>query len=878
MKKIILSTMLSATLLSTPVAALPQPSLPLQVEAATAIKLNKTKLTLNVGTSYRLKLNTTKKVTWSTSSKTVATVSSTGYVKAKKKGTATIYAKVGTKRYTCKVTVKQPVTKVTLNKTALTLTKKGQIYTLKPTVLPSSANVKTLTWKSSNKKVATVTSKGKVTALKNGTATITATTKDGSKKYATCKVSVKIPVKVKSLSLHTKKKTLTKKNQKYTLKPTITPSNATNQTLTWKSSNKAVATVDKNGIVTALKNGTATITATTTDGSKKSATCKITVKIADVKVTSLKLSETKLVFHEVGKIIDGIQCEIFPANATNKRLYWYSMNENIATVGSKGIVLATGIGETDIVVAAMDGSGVTTSCHIVVDAPYPEITLDKDTINFNKIGATMPLNANISQMEQVQKIIYTSSNEDVASVDENGIITANANGKATITVSLALYTSDKVIKKEIEVTVNEKEENKEILVTSITIEPENVTLTSGNTLTLTAKVYPENATDKELVWRTDHNGVAEVDENGTIKALESGTCNIYASTKDNRVYGVCHVKVPEVPADSLTLKHREKIYTSDNTYYHGLVEVNEFSLLKAGESEVLAAIIYPETTTNKELIWESTDESIATVNETGTVTATCNYGSCEIIATIKGSNISAHCTVNVGIFNTTIYGIDEDGFLLDKDGHCLESTSCTIGSYEELPIDLEKVTFETDGITTGKDRNIEINGNGMWNGHADFSWRPLRKGKFTVNAIYEGNVIRTWNFTVKCDWKEWTDYCEWRKNVESQIWNDSMSVKEKLDAAKEYIKTHFTYGSPTESTWFVYEQTKANCTGASLLMYYFAKDINDVKVAYASATGVISEYIADVSSNMGNHMWVKVDYGEGWVDYDAQPPVWTQNQ
>ena len=154
--------------------------------SASAAKLNKTSISLNVGKTYTLKATGTKgKITWTSSNKSVATVSSKGAVKAKKKGTAVITAKYGKKKLTCKVTVKQPVKSIKLNKTSATL-KKGKSLTLKATISPSSANNKAVTWSSSNKKVATVSSKGVVKAVGNGTATITVKAKDGSGKKATC--------------------------------------------------------------------------------------------------------------------------------------------------------------------------------------------------------------------------------------------------------------------------------------------------------------------------------------------------------------------------------------------------------------------------------------------------------------------------------------------------------------------------------------------------------------------------------------------------------------------------------------------------------------------------------------------------------------------
>lgn len=158
------------------------------ISASASAKLNKKSITLNVGKTYALKARGIKgTVTWSSSKKSVATVTPMGVVTAVKRGTAIITAKYGKKKLTCKVTVKQPVTSVKLNKTSATL-QKGKSLTLKATVFPSNANNKTVTWKSSNKKIATVSSKGVVKAVGSGTATITASANGVTAK---CNVTVK---------------------------------------------------------------------------------------------------------------------------------------------------------------------------------------------------------------------------------------------------------------------------------------------------------------------------------------------------------------------------------------------------------------------------------------------------------------------------------------------------------------------------------------------------------------------------------------------------------------------------------------------------------------------------------------------------------------
>ncbi|MBE6002017.1 MAG: hypothetical protein E7239_11695 [Sarcina sp.] len=218
-----------------------------------------------------------KSVAWTTSNKKVATVDSKGVVKGIAKGTATITATArdGSKvKATCKITVKQPVTKITLNKTSASILRNKTI-TLKATAGPSSANDKTVTWTTSNKKVATVNSKGVVKGIAKGTATITATAKDGSKVKAVCKITVRQPVTKLTIN---KTKLTVKKGKTATLKVTVAPSSANDKSLKWTTSNKNIATVTQKGVVKGIKTGTVTITAAARDGSGKKVTCKITVQ------------------------------------------------------------------------------------------------------------------------------------------------------------------------------------------------------------------------------------------------------------------------------------------------------------------------------------------------------------------------------------------------------------------------------------------------------------------------------------------------------------------------------------------------------------------------------------------------------------------------
>ena len=158
--------------------------------SVSAAKLNKKSATMYAGKTLRLKVSgTSEDVIWSSSKASVARVDRNGKIKALKKGTAVIRAKAGKKTYKCKVTVKQRAKGISLNKSSYFMIP-GKTWTPKVTVKPSNTNDKRIQWSSSNKAVAKVNSKGKITAVSNGTAVITATARDGSKKKTSCTIYV----------------------------------------------------------------------------------------------------------------------------------------------------------------------------------------------------------------------------------------------------------------------------------------------------------------------------------------------------------------------------------------------------------------------------------------------------------------------------------------------------------------------------------------------------------------------------------------------------------------------------------------------------------------------------------------------------------------
>lgn len=296
-------------------------------------------------------------------SSNLAAVSITGdKIKARTKGQmATLTLKAGTttktiKVYTTDETGKIPTQAVVLNKTFVTLNP-GKTEQLKITYLPdyATASIGTVKWTSSNEAVVTVDAAGKLTAKTAGKAIITAVTSDGNVMY--CIVTVE-NIKVSKITITTTTSNKIATGKKVTLKATVTPSNAYNKGVTWKSSNTKVATVSSSGVVTTKKKmggKTVTITATAKDGSGKKASYKIYVKKGIVK--KVYISGVKSV--KAGKKLY-LKGKTSASSGANRTLKWSSSNTKYAKVSSKGTVTTYKAGKkksVKITARAVDGSG-----------------------------------------------------------------------------------------------------------------------------------------------------------------------------------------------------------------------------------------------------------------------------------------------------------------------------------------------------------------------------------------------------------------------------------------------------------------------------------------------------------------------------------------
>ncbi len=577
--------------------------------------LDKEELTLECGGGYQLTAAlgpanaTDKNVSWKSSDESVATVSSDGTVTAVANGTATITVTTSDGGYTdsCAVTVITSVTGITLDNSTVNMYK-GKVFTLSATVEPPTATNKNVIWKSSNEDIASVAD-GIVTAKGVGTVTITATTEDGGK-HAQCNITITIPVDGVSLN---KNETTIKVGESEQLIANITPINATDTTVIWESSDNSVATVE-NGFVTAIKPGTTVITVTTNDGGKK-AECYVTVPVS---VTGITINKESVTIKRGDYV--AITATVLPSNATNKVVYWESDNEAVASV-EDGIITANSAGNAIITAKTADG-GITAQCNVTVYVAVEGVTLNKANTTI-KIGNSEKLIATISPYDVTDNgVSWHSSNENVATV-EDGVVTAKSSGKTTITVK----TNDSGKTAQCVVLVP-------VSVTGIELNKDNVSIDIGDTTTIKATVLPTNATNKNVIWRSSNENIVTV-KDGVITAISEGNAVITAITEDEGKSAECNVTVT-VPIGSITL--------------------NKSSIsLEIGKTDKLFATISPSNTTDKSIVWSSTNEDIATV-ENGVVTAV-NVGTAVISATSADGSKKAECVVNVIIL--------PDGITLD---------------------------------------------------------------------------------------------------------------------------------------------------------------------------------------------------------------------
>ena len=627
-----------------------------KVIQVSGVTLDKSELTLTEGDTQSLTATvspenaTDKSVTWSSDNESVAMVSSTGVVIAKSDGRATITVKTndGEKSAICTVTVKAKViavTGVSLDRTSLTMTE-GDTQTLTATVSPSNATDKSVTWTSNNTTVATVSSSGVVTAKTPGTATITVKTNDGSK-TATCTVTVKAKViSVTGVSLNRTSLTMTEGDTQ-TLTATVSPSNATDKSVTWSSNNTSIAYVSTSGVVSAKTMGTAVITVTTNDGGKK-AECQVIVKEPEI-ATSISLKGIPSMSYVGDKFNPNV--EVKPDDAVVD-LEWSVSDESIAQITGEGLsveLLAKDYGPS-IISVRDKRSNLTASSKMSAgltdfywkentgltrkECPLVEIEVGEEhqlLCHYTPENATRIFRLDMYGFWYYEP--YNSSYEEPANnvnspsfftIDHNGKIKGVKEGFAKIKVY-----SPVILNKAKDLYIHVVKKHERVKGVSL---PESVDILEGGSATITATFTPSDASHRELTWSCSDNSVVSLSDYYSVTkkltALKVGTAVITVKADDGGYTATCTVSVrKDIPVTSVTLNKTE-------------LKLNK------GAIETLIATVNPNNATDKKVTWSSSNTGIATVDQNGKVTAV-GGGSATIIA--KAGDKKATCTVTVTV-------------------------------------------------------------------------------------------------------------------------------------------------------------------------------------------------------------------------------------
>lgn len=229
-------------------------------------------------------------------------------------------------------------------------------------------------------------------------------------------------VYVKKIMLNkTKATVLSDKSVKLVAK--VYPKNANNKKLLWTSSNKRIATVEK-GVVVGLRKGTVKITVKSTDGSKLSAQCVVTVKQT---VKNIKLNKTLITGSKGTKVT--LKAKVTPTKADNRIVKWQSSNKKIATVNKKGVVTVKGKGCAVIKCTSGDGSGVYSKCVVNNSSKAKSVKLNKKSA---KVSAGKTLKLRVTVKGNCKEVLWKSSNNKVATVTDSGIVKGIENGKTVI--------------------------------------------------------------------------------------------------------------------------------------------------------------------------------------------------------------------------------------------------------------------------------------------------------------------------------------------------------------------------------------------------------------------------------------------------------------
>ncbi len=668
----------------------PTPTPPV-VKPLTSIKPDATELNMIKGDTHTINLTleprdaTDTNVTWTSLDEKVAKVDATGKVTAAGVGSTSIIIEAalansdGNKaKATVKINVRDKLQSIAFESKA-TYINVGGTKQMEIIYKPDENVNKDVTFKSSDTSIFTVDNKGVIKGVAVGQAVLSCESKElGQAGVITCMVTVTASeIPAKDFSVTPAAETiyigatlqLTKK---------FNPENATNQTVTWSSSDTSIATVNTTGTVKAVKEGKATISAVYTDTKDNKPlirTSTITVEAAPIPVTSFDINP------DTSNIIVGDKFTITPVfkpnDATNKNVEYQSLDEGVIKVSDKGEVTGVGAGDAIIQCQAEDGGFIAT-CFVHVDNAV-EFSLSPSTKSI-VVGRTFKLKKVINPANAKKAATWSTSNSSIATVDQDGNVTAKRLGKCTITCKLTKYNQRARCRVKVEK-----------LKSSIGVTNKNIRIGVGQSYKLKNTITTNDTKKPKLSWKTANKRVASVNKNGKIKGKRVGKTKITVTTSDGvRAKATCKVRVIQRVSSIRLNSDYVEIYT--------------------GKSKKLKAKRKPSNATIKKIKWTSGDENIVRVRPSGKIRAVAVGNTYITAAATDGSKKKARCYVKV------LESVPATSIVVAQSKLTLQRGDSTGLTYKVLPDgNTDKLKFASDNkrvVTVNKNGRVTAVGTG----------------------------------------------------------------------------------------------------------------------------------------------------------------------
>ena len=530
-----------------------------------------------------------------------------------------------------------------------------------------------ISWSSSDEDVAAVTD-GKVSAKKVGTARIMVKSGDNTDECV-----VNVINKATSISLETTDEPFViQRDSTATINVTCQPEGAVLPKLTWSTSDNNIAHVSKSGVITALADGEAMIKVADTENPEIKDSCMVKV-LASVK--SVSLPETFVLNSIEGgkKHTATLKPEFVPAQPTNKKVTWKSSDEDVVKIDDNGKIEALKDGEAVITVTTDDGS-LTAECKVSC-VEWPEkITLDEKVISMG-IDGSAQIKATVTPDTYAHPLQYVSSNPGVVTVDDEGNVTPLSYGESEITVSPA---NGAEVYAKCTVAV-------EIPVTSIVLDKDTIRQEAGTFASLTATVYPEDATFKDVTWKSTKMSYVRVSDDGQVSCVRPGESKVVVKSKYGNVCDTCVVIVEEVQVQEFSLKEHEiSVDIDDNSYKLGYT-------------------YSPDNASDNEISFSSSDENILKVKDYNGQILPKGIGSAWVHASMRNGELRDSCLVHITSMIDSIT-FERENIIVGKDSTFTIGYEINVNPSVENEADVNKnVYWSTDDeniISVDDDGNI----------------------------------------------------------------------------------------------------------------------------------------------------------------------------